>query len=617
MTQKIKTPFWCYIFNPKVLVFALIIWVGLVCQDFYGYIFKWTAFFQFNKYFYLIKSIVCLLIIYLILLLLNFLIKLSIFKLLYHKKIFIIVLAIWLIMNISCYQLVFFCYKPTIDVYVLKTLHLFALYSLVLIIKNLVTRRHESIIKHQLILTIIFCAIGWIFLLLTYPGCWAHDDIGILADLTHYYLAPWHHFFSGIFYVLCLQTLPFVFSVIFFQVLLNSLMFSYCVVNLAKIFTKTTLQKLVLEIILSLLFIFPPVLFHTLCGFRMGIYQFLELYLLTKLIMLYFHKDQKITWLNIIEIVFLTILVGSWRTECFFYPFIVLIVLLCLNKERIKSSVAILMSIVSLISIFCINILNTILIKNNDYSITSTIQPITAILHEVDLNNSSIEILDKIINVDLFRKTSLDNAVMTAHHGGIRKNYSKEDSYRYLAEVLKLSFKYPQIAFSQNIRQFKSVIMAENVTFPFQCLIDNFTKEENSGYYWWSYNFTQNKLNNPISSKFRIKFISLFNALKLYENTETYLVLTPIHRIFYNFLIPSILLFITLIILIIRRNWFMLIPIIALYFHVCFIVLTAPSSFFMYYLSVLLCSYVFSITIILNTIINLIEKHHKKCALRP
>ncbi len=184
-------------------------------------------------------------------------------KKLYNKKVANIVLAIWFLMNISCYQLLYFNYEIVITVYIFKVVHLIVLYALVLIIKNLIQRYQEKTIKHQLILASVFCAIGWIFLLLTYPGTWVYDDIFIVNDAGFYQTTPWHHFFSGTFHILCLQTLPFIFSVQFFQVLLNALMYSYCVVTLANHFAKKEKSKIILEIFLSIFFFFPPVLLYT------------------------------------------------------------------------------------------------------------------------------------------------------------------------------------------------------------------------------------------------------------------------------------------------------------------------------------------------------------------
>ncbi|MCM1404268.1 MAG: hypothetical protein NC133_02070, partial [Prevotella sp.] len=174
-----------------------------------------------------------LILLYVAFLVLSWLVKRLALKPLYHKKITYIILVIWLVMNLSCYHLLFFgYYVARLKVYLLKLIHLFALYALVLMITSLIKRRHEPKIKMQLIITAVFCVLGWIGLLLTYPGAWDSTDIEILDRAGSYELSKWYHFFSGIFHVLCLQTIPFAFGVILIQVLLNALLFGYCVVTL-------------------------------------------------------------------------------------------------------------------------------------------------------------------------------------------------------------------------------------------------------------------------------------------------------------------------------------------------------------------------------------------------
>ena len=608
-SQRLSTPFWRYLLNLKIFNLSFVVWISLICQDFYAYIFEWSTYFQVTKYFYIIKWSITLLVIYGLFLFLNFLIKFSIFKHLFHKKIFLIVLIVWSVMNLSCYQLLFFDYVPIASVYVLKLLHLFALYSLVLAIANFVRNRYESRVKHQLILIGIFCAIGWLFLLLTYPGAWSCDDIRILNASAYYDLFPWQHIFTATFYILCLQTIPFVFSVIFFQVFINALIFSYCVTTLADIFTKTSRQKLVLEIILSILFIFPPVLFHTLGGFRMGIYQFLELYLLTKLIAPYHYRENKLSLLNLIDITTLTIVVGTWRTECFFYPFIVLFVLFFLGKDRIKRTTALIMTITSLIGIFTINSYNTKLIGNDNYSLYNTYQYIVPIIRNVEqLNEEDLTILNQIIDVDSIKYGATDNPVFYTHYGWtLRDNYTQSELASYYNTVAKLILQNSNTAFSNIFYNFSQITYPkENISFPFYDSIVSFTDSDWSTYFLNMDHIKNSYLYKPINVSLRNEIIKNFNGFK-----EDF---TPsaIYRIFYNLAIPLILFFIATVIILICRQWFLLMPISAILLHLLVVIFTAPDCIFFYYLSIYLFMYVFSAIIIWSGTAKLIEKIRTK-----
>ena len=107
VSQSPKKTFWLHILNPKIFTISFFVWVILICQDFYAYIFDWSFFIN-DKSFYLTKWLITLLLVYSLFLSLNFLINLPTFKHLFHKKIFLIVLIIWSVMNLSCYQLLFF-----------------------------------------------------------------------------------------------------------------------------------------------------------------------------------------------------------------------------------------------------------------------------------------------------------------------------------------------------------------------------------------------------------------------------------------------------------------------------------------------------------------------------
>ena len=125
---------WKYLFNFKVALSACAVWIGLICQDFYvcvlnfSWILDWTP--TENKSY--IYWILTLFFIYFLFCLINYLVKLPALQRLYHKKVANITLIIWLIMNISCYQLLYFNYfigYSALCIYKLKVIHLFALYS--------------------------------------------------------------------------------------------------------------------------------------------------------------------------------------------------------------------------------------------------------------------------------------------------------------------------------------------------------------------------------------------------------------------------------------------------------------------------------------------------------
>ncbi len=620
-----KRPFWRGLFNLKVLFNTEIVWAGLFSQDIYAMLHWIPTEYYHSSFVYFRRWFITLVLLYIVFLTISYLVKRPSLKSLYHKKIAYIALAIWFVMNVSCYQLLYFKYSFRLRVYLLKLLHLFALYALVLIITRLIQQRHDPKIKQQLIFTSIFSVIGWLFLLLTYPGAWKLDDIGILNQAGNYGLSQWQHMFSGIFHILCLQTIPFTFGVIFIQVLLNAMLFGYCVVALANIFSKSFRQILILEIILSFAFVLPPVLNYTLSGFRIGIYQFLELYLLTRLIVLFYHKEHKVSWLNLIEITFFTIIIGTWRTEGFIYPFVVLAALLLLGKDRLKRTWQATAGI-ALIGVLGCNMYNAKLIGNNEeYTIVSTFVPVCAIIREADdLDEETLTILNKIIDIEFVKANDAGAHSYKWYYtnGGHRSNYSQAEARAYLFVAAKIILQHPQIAIDQWSTNFQKTVWinAKRKTIPSSLIraITSFSKTPDNQY--WFNNEYFPYINNsyfykPINSTLRNQVIAWITGIKLDDNTfeenQSYQV-TPAYHVFYNLVIPLILFSIAMMVIILCRQWFLLLPCAAILCHLAIVFCTAPGIIFFYYLPIYFCMYVFAIAIIWHGAVSLINKFHKK-----
>ena len=613
-----KSSFWHHIFNFKVAVSASLVWLGLICQDFYVYAMhmSWISrWYLASDAAYIVKWLATLIIVYLLFLFINYLIKKTVFKPLYHKKIAYIVLVVWLVMNLSCYQLLYFDYIPELKVYIFKLLHLIALYALVLTITRLIQKFRDKQIKHQLIIAIVLCIIGWVFLLLAYPGTWSLDDIHIVNNAAFYNTTPWQHFFSGMFQILCLQTIPFVFSVPLIQVLFNALMYSYCVVTLAKIFTKTPRQKLILEIILSVFFIFPPVLFYMLSGFRMGIYQFLELYLLTKLLAIFYDKTHKLTTLKLIEVTFFTIIVGSWRSECFFFPFILLIFLLLLGKERIKRTTAFIMAGISLVSVMYIGMINDKLIGNHDYTLINTIAPVYEIIKENDIDPVMLKICEEIIDLNLIESNP---DVLYSPNGCIRKNYTEYEYKEYLITVIILIQKYPETFLKNRYNNIIKFIFDtnQNKIYPYGYAIRNFTKNYD-GVNWFN-SLNDSFLYSPINLELRNNVIAALSGIKEYNinDINSSVEFNVLHYCFYKFIIPVILFTLSLLLILIRRKWYLILPNLIILLQFIIIFFTAPTANFFYYLPIYIFLYVFSISVIFNNLSSLFsfltKKLHRK-----
>ena len=136
----------------------------------------------------------------------------------------ILALAIWGIINAIGINGIYFSNEVSKDLTVFRILHLVFIYMLVLPISYLFNKYKEGTInKDFLLIFLTYFILNIIILLLIWPGNFSWDDIVMLNEARYYGLTPWQHFFSGLFYIMCLQTLPFATGIIIIQVYIASI----------------------------------------------------------------------------------------------------------------------------------------------------------------------------------------------------------------------------------------------------------------------------------------------------------------------------------------------------------------------------------------------------------
>ncbi|MCM1404306.1 MAG: hypothetical protein NC133_02265, partial [Prevotella sp.] len=316
--------------------------------------------------------------------------------------------------------------------------------------------------------------------------------------------------------------------------------------------------------------------------------------------------------------------VGTWRTECFFYPFVVLAVLLLLGKNRLKRALALATAGITLIGILGINFINNQRIGNHNYTLTSTLLPVCTILRESDdLDETTLATLDKVINVEVIKTTTtFKNNYPWYKTNGVIRNYTEAEYTAYLGAVAQIICQHPQIAmdawlinfqknpsFSKNTKKIKSI---------FSYTIDSFINTQNTHYYWFN-NEEFPYINNsyfyePINCNLRNDFLTWIMCIELNENStgEFSYYTTPHHNLFYSLKIPVVLYLLGILITILCRRWFVLIPCAAMLCHFVITFCTAPTNLHFYYQSIHLFMCVFGIAMITYGITHLIGKFRKK-----
>lgn len=518
---------------------------------------------------------------------------------------------IWLIMNLFGWENKYFNKLIIKTPIIIKALHFIFMYfifsKLFFIFKNRKTEQGKIEFNVFLIFYVILISI----LLLTWPGTWSWDDIYILHNASYFELTPWQHFFSGLFHIMCLQTLPLASGIIIIQMLIASFIMGYSASKISIIYCKNEKQRIVMCIIMILIGLLAPIVLYLLSGFRMGIYSFLELLLITKLIVIYKEKTEIV---DIVKLGIITIIVSCWRTEAIYYPLIVLILLLLLGEKKIFKRFAFIFFVVVMLFDLAIIRYNNMLISNNNYSIAATIDPLVSIINNVPLQEiDGIEKIEKVINIEYI----INNPNMTGEEyfwtTGVVKKYTPEQYTEYINTFIKLTLKYPKIISKSAWDILYKAISGQGIDgkqTTKNCILGSgntlklFDKNDGAGQKWSN---IVSDIKQPFNLELRNKVILFICGVDKEGNINIF------HRILWNGFIPIILATICLIYKFLKKDWFMLGLLVLVLARVPLLFITAPAPFFMYYLSIYLCSYVLS-TIVFFEMINKkkIELKNKK-----
>ena len=476
------------------------------------------------------------------------------------------------------------------------SLLLFLIIIYYLIFKVLNNKDKKLILK---IFLLLFIPLLILFFLI-YPGIWSSDTFDYLkfsktCDFLYYL-----HYITSIYYSLALSILPLAISVPLLQIFLYSLVVTYIIYNLIKIFDIKKWYKYLLYIV----FILPMTLFYAIYPNRPCIYGVLYL-LFISILLFKIYKKESLSKKEIIQLLVLSSLLATLRSEgiylIIFSPLIISI--LTSNKKIINALKIFLMSFVLFFIISLPQNINTIY-KDKTYNIKRFIPSIVnplgwmidngANITKEDYNN-----INKIINIDklleypvlndsrcmwLNNCTNIDN-ITTEELNMMKKSYI---SFILNNKKLYLQAKYKTFLLASGFTQ-NSTLVNYNIFDRTDESVTTFLNDY--------------KLTKPINKDLREKVTSLLEGKSMHSHDplKSYLYIN-------NLIIPIITLFITCIILLLKKQIKYLILLVCPLGHALMIFLTAPASYFTYYYPVYLVGYF----ILLFDIIVLIKKGGKK-----
>ena len=437
----------------------------------------------------------------------------------------------------------------------------------------------------------VYFAVVMVLLLILWPGTWSLDDLRTLACISGYReWYPWQHIITGAYQDVLLQILPFPGGIILLQNIIISICVAFGVTKLETVFGIGGQNKLADAVIKISPFLFPPVLMYQFSGYRIGLYVYLEFVMLVMLIGAIKDKEEwSKAYLSLFCI--FCIIVSTWRTESFFYIPCMCILLWFIDKRVIPNPRKICCILMIAIGFLGINKVQKQALGNANYEVISLIGPCAELVRNADNIEDAglLEDIDRVASLEVIHNNP------SQHESGlfwgtdvVRTGYTDEDYKAFLMSIIKLSLRYPRVVFLERWNMFVkctgiSGVGKTNVGGA-AALFD-----ENNGNDLAV--LTQSKgwiANSPVFKNIRKHFIYLLGMKKVDGSGNGIL-----QRLIWNTLIPLIVLIYEWFSLLIKRKWYLWGICTAVLIRVPIVILTAPSSWMMYFLSFYFLGYVY------------------------
>ena len=183
--------------------------------------------------------------------------------------------------------------------------------------------------------TLPYLAVNLVILLIVWPGIWGNDYLAVLYLARTLQPNSWQHFLTSGAFILSLMFVPMPGGVVLVQNLLISGIVG-CFAATAQDLAEKRLTRPVRPAWFALVylpFLLPPVLMHTQQPFRTTWSTWTELFLVFMLVAMYL-RGTKLNKKELAAIVILGTLAASWRSECVYYlaAIPVLLALLCARR---------------------------------------------------------------------------------------------------------------------------------------------------------------------------------------------------------------------------------------------------------------------------------------------
>ena len=531
--------------------------------------------------------------------------------------------AYWIFINIA-YVDGYFQGKSSFKVvFLFKTLSLIASILFANLIANLIRKaKKDNLYRAMLKRALIYLGVTLIFVLLTWPGLYVHDDIVVLRLATELRLEPWQHMLSSIHMIISIMLLPIASAPIIFQCIFGSLIAAYVSTFLPEVLSNDKKKRRKLSIAMFVVFFLPPVILHVICGYRMSIYQYFEVFVLAYLY-IHYKKAEKIKPFAMLSLLFVIILLCSWRSEAIYYILGIPILFFIIRKPLFTLKQIAIYSLIIIVATLSIGRINSHLVGNDSYTFAALLVPINGIIDGAIEENDTetLESYNRMFDIECIKENNLRKAP-EAMYWTCTRSLPKDVMKELTIKTIQLAPKYISYIAPQYADIFCDVYLGV------QCGPSN-TGQTGAHFIsdWSNYYFSeeadekgtsfeatiQMPLGLQLSRPIRAATVNILTGRNPITNTSTEYPITkeryPTHAIpvyyqlFYSLIIPTISIIAAAIISIRRKKYVLLWIILLIAGRAAIVSATGMASYLMYFMPFYISSIIFFLVAISETAI--------------
>lgn len=437
-----------------------------------------------------------------------------------------------------------------------------------------------------LVLTLVVLVIVW-------PGCWGGDDLDVLYLARTLEPSSWQHFLTSAAFILCLMFIPVPGGVVLIQTLLIAGIVG-CFLAAAETLARERMPKPPARgwfAILYLPFLLPPVILHDMQPFRSTWSTWTELFTVFLLVWWYL-RGQAITKKQLAVFTLLGVLTAGWRSESIYYLAALPVLLAFLAGKKLVRPAAAVVGAVGIMAgaLACNAYTNYLMGDAWLYQRVALCYQAAALVQDADPveDAEALAMIDPIFDVQACRDLSnLHGPELRATVSRSLEGQTEGDWNVCKKGIIRLALKYPGSLLRERLGVFLNTVEQQptesnqKLVFAVTALVYTDPPEamrDNQK------DFLYNSIGAyPLNQQLREDFI-----MSLSYRTEFLGGLLAVTWL----MLPSFgLLAAAILVLLVRRKWMLFFAAGALAARIPLVFLTAPDTYFMYYLTPYIAGY--------------------------